>query len=302
MFYRGIKVTFTPHGIFVAFISLFMLLAAINYSNNAAYFIFFLIVSVSFVSGLYGFRSLWGLKVHLEGKAYAFAGSELHVKLSLSNENSEEKEFLECRLGNVPLSQKSRIIAPLAARTSHIHELAIPAPDRGVIHFECIKIQSHYPLGFFSFEKEFSIDLECLIYPKLESALLWPAPSVEMEDSDDEWSPSPGDSFAGHRPYTPGESQRHIDWKAYSRGKGLLIKDYRGGAVSEICFDYNGLKALDVEAKLSQLASWVVQAHEDHVEFTVNLLDEKFPASRGESHYRSIMRALALFPKVTGKV
>ena len=152
-------------------------------------------------------------------------------------------------------------------------------------------------LVFFCFEKEFPIDLECLVYPRLEGHLPWPDASAEVEESDDEASPILGDSFAGHRPYTLGESQRHIDWKAYSRGKGLLIKDYRGGARGEICFDYHDLKEVDVEARLSQLASWIVQAHEENVAFSVNIIDQKFSVSRGESHYRSIMKALALFPR-----
>ena len=151
MQFRNIKIRLSPHGMFVVFISVFMLLAAINYSNNAVYFIFFLIICVSLVSGLYGFRNLLGLNLRLKGRAYAFAGTELHVKISITNKNAEEKQFLECSLANVLLSEKSRMIPSLIAHGSHIHELAIPATERGAMHFERIKIQSHYPLGFFLF-------------------------------------------------------------------------------------------------------------------------------------------------------
>lgn len=297
MRFREIKMGITSHGMFVMFIAAFMLLAAMNYSNNAAYCIFFSVICISFVSCLYGLKNLLGIRIRLAGRAYAFAGSELSARLSISSENTDAIHFLECSLAGVPLSEKSRIIDTLPAHSSLIHELAIPAPERGLRHFKTIKIHSYYPLGFFSFEKEYPINLKCYVYPKLESVLPWPELNNELEDDNDEGSSLLGDSFAGHRPYQLGDSQRHIDWKADSRGKGLWIKEYRGGAAEEIRFDYHTLKTSDVETRLSQLAAWIVQAHAENREYAVHLLDQIFPANRGESHYRTIMEALALFPK-----
>ncbi|MEM9398689.1 MAG: DUF58 domain-containing protein [Verrucomicrobiota bacterium] len=282
-------------------ISIFMLWGAVNYSNNAAYFVFFMLISLSLVSGLYGFKNLMSLDVRLNGKAYAFAGSELRLKISMVNNSSDPKESLQCFFRDLSVHDKYRFIAEVAPNENFIHEMALPVHERGALYLDQIYVCSFYPLGFFSFEKNYSVNLECLIYPKPEGQWPWPEEISNIEDDEDEWSHLPGDSFAGHRPYVLGESQRHIDWKAFSRGKGLLIKDYRGGAKGSLCFDFNKLGHLDIEARLSQLACWAVDAKQDHIEFSVCLPEQYFPAGRGESHYRSIMKALALYPKFKSK-
>ena len=39
-----------------------------------------------------------------------------------------------------------------------------------------------------------------------------------------------GDDFAGVRAYVPGESQRHIDWRAVARGQPLMTKQFAAEA------------------------------------------------------------------------
>ena len=86
-----------------------------------------------------------------------------------------------------------------------------------------------------------------------------------------------------------------MDWKAYARGAPLLIKEY-AAAGSDLClFDFAQLRLPDTEARLSQLARWVVEAEAGGERYGLSLPDTAIEPNRGPEHRHQCLAALALF-------
>ena len=51
---------------------------------------------------------------------------------------------------------------------------------------------------------------------------------------------------------------------------------------------------LDVEARISLLTKAVIEAHAAHLNYGLTLPNETFSPSRGEQHYHTCLKALAL--------
>jgi len=93
-----------------------------------------------------------------------------------------------------------------------------------------------------------------------------------------------------------GESQRHIDWKAVARGQALMTKQFTAESDGLLYLDFEAVRRLDdLEARLSQLALWVIEAERARRPYGLRLPLVEIPPSLGEPHLHRCLRALALF-------
>ena len=98
------------------------------------------------------------------------------------------------------------------------------------------------------------------------------------------------------RSYHPGDSPRHIAWKAAARGQGLLTKQFSGRADAELWLDWRQLPVMmNLEQKLSQLARWVIDAHAGGASFGLRLPGATIPMASGDAQRERCLEALALF-------
>ncbi|MEM6821519.1 MAG: DUF58 domain-containing protein [Verrucomicrobiota bacterium] len=272
-----------------------MLWASINYSNNGAYFVLFLLSSSVLTSAVMGWRNVRSLNLHASNEAHTFAGSELRFPLIVSHTGSHLSESIRVEVEGFPLLEPYELIQEILPNQESSHLVACPANKRGVYTIKTFKITSVYPLGFWQFTREFPVDLKVWVFPRPDGDQPWPEELEVDESHQDEFSSHSGDHFAGHRSYNKGESQRHIDWKAYSRGKGLLIKDYRGGGTGCVRFDFTQMPGWDTERKLSQLTQWIGQAYRENVEYVLALPGAQLGPARGKGHYDASLHAMASF-------
>jgi uncharacterized protein (DUF58 family) len=136
--------------------------------------------------------------------------------------------------------------------------------------------------------------MEMWVYPRPHGSLPMPVQSglkpgrhTPLESGMDEWS--------GLRPFRDGDSPRSVDWKAYAREAPLLVKEYVL-AVSELrLFNFGELRMADTEARLSQLARWVVDAEACGERYGLILPGVQLPADRGPEHRHRCLVALAGF-------
>jgi uncharacterized protein (DUF58 family) len=103
------------------------------------------------------------------------------------------------------------------------------------------------------------------------------------------------DDFAGLRTATPSDPPRRLAWKAYARSDQLFAKEFAGGAEQPQLFEFNALRDLDVEQRLSQLTRFCLDAAEAGTAFGLVLPDETIPLGSGERHLHLCLQALALF-------
>ena len=174
--------------------------------------------------------------------------------------------------------------------------LALPhaALKRGVHRCGRIEVFTRYPVGLFHAWSYVDFGLTLLVYPRPDP--MAGTPPAQSRSYNEEGIPVPGDEeFNMLRAYRAGDPPRQIAWKALAREQGLLTKEFSAMASSELWLDWDDARGADVEARLSVLAHWVLQADGFGQSFGLRLPGAEIPPARGEAHRARCLEALALF-------
>jgi uncharacterized protein (DUF58 family) len=276
-------------------------LAAVNNSNNLIYGILYLIGSLTFVSIFHTWRNLALLEIEHVRVHPAFAGAEVQMDLHLRNPARHALHSLffarydEARAwtGAIPLDLPGNRGLRLQPGDTQAVTLAFPAGPRGRHRLEFLQIRTSYPFGLISARFRLPVHAAYFVYPEPKGLALFP----EMRASGEEGLPTstqPGDDFSGVRTYAPGESLRHVDWKAYARGRPLSVKQFTGGDGRELWLDAAELRDLPLEQRLSQLALWIVNAEKEDLPYAFKIGPFELPPGLGPDQSRRALEALAL--------
>ena len=96
------------------------------------------------------------------------------------------------------------------------------------------------------------------------------------------------------RPYREGEPLQRVHWKASARTGELVVKQFASTAGEDLVLDFDSLGSLGVEARLSQLCRWVLDAHSLGHPWKLRLPGQTLGPGLGETHLNASLRALAL--------
>lgn len=283
----------TRHSLILGLILFATLLAAVNYDNNLVYLILFWLVGMAVVSGVYSHRNLASITVKPGASWPVFAGSDLRFTLQVHNASRQPVSALALR---VPLDGKevTAFLDEIAPGDTELVELVAPVPKRGVYRLETATVESEFPLGILGVRREATLHQPYIVYPALQGDNPFPDIVFDAQDQD-AGSRSGGDDFYGVRAYLPGEPQRHIDWKAVARGMPMMVKQFTGGGAGRLWFPWQALDGLETEARLSQLAQWIVQADEQNLFYGLLLPGQQYEPDKGKEHRHHLLTALARF-------
>jgi uncharacterized protein (DUF58 family) len=131
-----------------------------------------------------------------------------------------------------------------------------------------------------------------VVYPNPVGTL--PVPESPGDDSGAAQQVHGQDELAWLRDFRDGDSPRQVAWKAYARGAPLLVREYQGAASLRRQFDFSQMPGLDVEARLSQLARWILDAHARNESWVLQLPDGPPLAGSGSAHRDDCLQRLAL--------
>lgn len=265
--------------------------AGASQGNGAAYLLCFLVASVLLVSAVHTWFNLSGLDVAVEAVQPGFAGQDVVLPLEVTNRSGRPRYGLEIRVADESLE-----VSEVCPKGSVREQLRVPAEKRGVHRLRKIRLRSRYPLGFFEATRKVGRDRDYLVYPRPSGEMCFPRPPIGASAIQKEGAAREGDDFAGVRPYIVGESQRHIDWKAAARGQALLIKQFASESDDRLEFDWTTLSHMEYEARISQLARWVIEAERQNRTYSLRLPDQFLPPASGDVHFHRCLRALALLP------
>lgn len=265
-----------------------MLLVGINYQNSLAYGLTFLLASVFIVAILHTYRNLAGLLLKAGGGAAVFVGEQARFRVCLE---SQGREHQAVALGWPPAELQARDVP---AQGQAEVELTQPARRRGWLRPGRLRVESRFPLGLVVAWSWVDLDQALLIYPRPLEGELPLAAGVEGEEEGLRAQGHGADDFQGLRGYQPGDSRRRLDWKAYSRGQGLQVKDFAALSGRDLWLDFDSLGG-DVEMRLSLLCHWVLQLSERQQAFGLQLPGQMIAADHGDAHRDACLRALALF-------
>jgi len=289
-------------GMFLGVIGL-MLIGAINYDNALAYILAFLLVGLVFTAMLHTWRNLAGLTLAEVVVEPVFAGTPARFEFRFVETDPRPRYELRLRRllrrrgvawWRTPLVDGTAECETLGPGSARI-VMQVPATRRGWLSLGRVEISSRYPLGILRAWAYLRQDARCLVYPAPAGTLPL-APG--RAGSGGEGSDGEGvDDFAGLRPYVAGDSLRSVHWKAAARGETLLVKQLRGGGGTRWLRWRDTATLPDVEARLSQLAQWIVMLDASGERYGVELPRLVLEPDAGPVQRARALRALALWPR-----
>lgn len=287
---RRIYILPTRQGVIFGALLFAMLIGSMNYSSNLGFVITFLLASLGFVAMHHTHRNLEGLELRAGHAPAVFAGDEARFPLFARN------NALVMR-GGIALDDDGRTqdLCDLAPGTVATLTLRLPTKTRGWLRPRRFGIHTTFPFGLFRAWAWLRMDLECLVYP----APAPPgeiAPPLALEAGSSRIEAAGQEDFSGLRTYRGGDSPRHVAWRASARTDGdLLVKEFHGGGSATRWLRFEDARETDVEARISRLARWVMDAHGNGESWGLQLPGVVLPLDAGEAHYERCLRALALF-------
>ncbi len=281
-----------------SFVGLCFLLGAMWYagasqSNSAAYLLLFVLGSVVLISVPHTVMNVTGLHAAAESLKPAFAGQELSMPVEVVNESRATRSAIVVSLPEFETARE--VIDEIAPGKAARVTLRFPAHERGEYRIDHFCITTVYPLGFLRSTREFAADQRYIVYPKPAGETKLPEPRPRTGSNAAQPDLGEGDEFAGVRAYIPGESQRHIDWKAVARGQAMMTKQFVTESAGLLYLDFTGTQFGDTEARLSQLALWVIEAERARRPYGLRIPRTEIAPSVGDAHFHRCLRTLAVY-------
>ncbi len=286
---RRLYILPTGSGGLFALLLVVMLLGATNYSNSLAFALTFWLASVALVSMHHAHRNLLGLSIRAVETEPVFAGQVARFTLTLAHNAGRQRRAVRVSANRTQRAEAVDVSADVPAQVP----VSIAAPVRGVMACPRLRVESIYPIGLFRSWSWLTPQAEVLVYPAPAGRERLPAPAGS-EDTNEALRQRGREDFIGQRAYVRGDSPRDIDWKASARSDALLVREYEQPQSNQLWLDYERLGTLDHEARLSQLALWVIHAERTGQAYGLALADTRLPPGIGSAHYRACLRALAL--------
>lgn len=286
---RRLYILPTRGGMAFAGLLFLMLLAGLNYGNSLGLFLTFLLAGFALVVMQQCHRNLLGTEVQAAIAPAVFARSTGALQLTLGNSSPTSRIRLEAALPQRPL-----VRADLPPRAQQRLELPLEAPSRGVVRIERVRLSTAHPFGLFRAWTWVHTPVSMLVYPYPHGTLPMPVDRARAAGAHSH-AGAGADEWVGLRPFRDGDSPRQVDWKAYAREAPLLVKEYVQGASELRMFEFAQLARLDLEARLSQLARWVVDAEAHGERYGLILPSVRLAPDRGPEHRHRCLAALALF-------
>jgi uncharacterized protein (DUF58 family) len=279
----------TAAGLVFAGMLALMLFGSINYNNSMGHLFTFLVASMALVSILHTYRNLAGLGFAAGRTRPAFAGQRAGYELLIDNPGVLRRPGIQ-----LELSGEAAVVTDLEGAQTRGVMLWRSTTHRGVLPLGRCTVSTRYPLGLFRAWAFVDLPLTCSVYPRPGPARLPPqSPAYKPQQSGDKGRGV--DDFVGFRPWRPGDSPRHVFWKAAARDQPLLIKQFGGDRAEQVWLDWAALPNLGTEARLSQLCRWVIDARRNHQPFGLRLPGLEIAIGSGAPHQERCLEALARF-------
>jgi uncharacterized protein (DUF58 family) len=286
---RKIYILPTRYGLVFGILLITLLIASINYANNPAFILTFLLTGVFIQAIFHTWRNLLGLHVSWQHGDPVFAGETSFFHFQLHDPKGRAHYTIQ-------LGFHDQEAVVVACADQHKTPVKIPflSKRRGRLQPGRLTLETRFPLGL--------LRAWCYMDTAAE-AIIWPRPAegrLEQTDPVNEGSRDGDrgvgtDDFVGYRGYRPGDSLSHISWKALAGEKGLLVKQFGGDRVNQLWLDFDALPDQPVELRLSILAGAVQELSSQPVHYGLRLGEQEIRPGDGENQRLRCLQALALY-------
>ena len=285
---RRIYILPTRYGLIYAVLLFLMLLGAVNYGNNPAHLLTFLLGALGSNAIYLTWRNLRGLCLACRGTAPVFAGQTAHFVIELYADVRERPAIQLTFDGG-----DSLLIDLQAGSTSVLQELALPALPRGEHLPGRLTVSTQYPLGLFRAWCYVACNRPVLVYPKPGES--WLPPGSAGESGDDGNCGQGSEDFSGLRAYLPGDQPSQIDWKSYARERGLNTRMFSGQSAVPLWIRWDDAPGGTTEGRISALCRAVLDAESNGRHYGLATPEEVIEPAVGPTHRHRCLRHLALY-------
>ncbi len=287
---RQIYILPTRTGLMFGSVLLVMLLGSLNYQNNLGLLFTFFFASVGLIAMHHAWFNLLGLAVQARSGSPVFAGETVTVEIRLRAEGRRARHDIQVRK-----DQRTALPVHVPGGTQRLVSFGLPATRRGLQRIADLTIETHHPMQLFRAWCYVATDATILVYPA--PARHAPDP---VHDAGDARRPNRSggegaDDYLGSRNYRHGDSPRQIDWKAFARERGLVVKQFGGDQGQDVWIDWSRLATPDPERRLSLLTRQVLDVSASGVRFGLRLPGTTEGLSQGATHVQRCLTRLALF-------
>jgi uncharacterized protein (DUF58 family) len=277
-----------------------MLIAALNYGNGMALWLTGLLGGLALVAMHQCHRNLLDLEISAAQTRPAFAGGRGAISVVLNNDSRLPRFRLQIEVASErstgePGSERAMAVGDLAPNASLRLGLEVAAPRRGLLRIDRLRLSTTHPFGLFRAWTWVHAPLAIVVFPRPRGERSPPAHDGERRGLARRDAGVEPDEWRGLRAFREGDSPRQVAWKAYARGAPLLVKEYDSSGGERRLFDFGRLAGLDTEARLEQLARWVVDAEARGERYGLALPGSRIEPDRGPEHRRRALTALALY-------
>lgn len=289
---RHVYIVPSQAGFGFALVLFVMLFGAINYNNSMGYALTFLLGSMALVSMLHTHRNLLGLRIEAGKMPPVFAGETAQFQLWIDNRGKVARHAL------VWQREKFETVIDIPADQHLSIDISVPASQRGRVFLGQIKVYTRFPVGLFHAWTYIHLDASTLVYPQPLGHRNLPLGTQTENTGEGSPRDGGGEDFIGYRDYKPGDSPRHIDWKAVARGQDWIIKQFGGLSAAQVWLTWDDVSMLNnLEAALSQLCLWILVAESQGAQYGLKIPGSTLETNTGELHREICLQALALYGK-----
>lgn len=285
---RQIYILPTVWGVLYAVMLILLLVGSINYSLSLGYFVTFLLASLGHTAMLHTWRNIVHLQISVLHAKPVFAGDTAIITISMLDAKNRARYAIAAKI-----EQNAAVIEHIAVNKSCFFLLPFITHKRGLYSLPRMTVYTEFPLSILHAWAYAELPLQILVYPKPSGQQPLPALLIDVRNSGVSRTSRGDDDFDGHKTYQLGDAASRVDWKASSRGSGLYTKIYSGEGAGDLWLDLATVNG-EFEARISQLAQWIVDAYAAQQRYGLKLPNLTLPPNDSQAHYRACMQALAL--------
>ncbi|MFY2764400.1 DUF58 domain-containing protein [Arenimonas sp. MALMAid1274] len=286
---RRVYVLPTAFGLFLAGMLATMLLGGLNYNNNPALLLAFVMIAVAHNSLVHAHLTLSGLRLVALHAEPVHAGRPLLLRAAFEAGGNRQRGGLELR------AMHQEAFFDLAPGERREVVLALPTEQRGWLSPGRLRVATVRPFGLARAWSWLRPDLRLLVYPAPEPE------GVALPDLGGDGQStrtrSHGEQPHHLRDYRAGDALRQIAWKASARADRMMVREYEASAQREIELDWYALGTLAYEARIRRLTRWVLDAERQGSRYRLRLPAALVGPGSGAEHRHACLRALALLPR-----
>lgn len=285
--YRNVFILPTAFGVGFGLMLVFMALGGLNFNNNMALLLVFLLATIAQLTTLLTYRNLAALQVEEIHAEPVFCGepAAFHVYLR----NPEERVRFTIQAAN-PRVADCRDLEGLAGDALTVHQATA---HRGWQPLAPFRLETRFPLGLFRAWAWLFPTARCLVYPAPDPN---PPPlPTAGEGHGGQTRRQEGEQIFGLRAYRLGDPLRRVAWRASARHEQLLTREMEHPHRDACELSWGRLEGRSVEQRIAVLAAWVLRAEQRRLAYSLDLPGVHVPLGTGDNQRARCLRHLALY-------